>query len=322
MTTPGTPPTGAPPREVPENPDLGFGGVVAARSRRRLLNRDGSFNVERTGLRFFESISLYHFLLTVTWPRFLALAAVGYVAINSVFAAAYVACGPGALEGPAGDGSLPARFAQAFFFSVQTLATIGYGRVSPDGLAANILVAVESLVGLLGFAVVAGIGFARFARPNPQVIFSRHAVVAPYEGITGFMFRLANARSSQLVEVEAKVSMSWKQPDGVREFDELPLERHRVSFFPLSWTVVHPIDAASPLHGWTAERLRASDAEFLILLSAYDETSAQTVHVRSSYKADEVEFGAKFRSILDASSRDGVVRLDIRGISDTEPVQR
>jgi inward rectifier potassium channel len=314
------PPAGAPPRGEPENPDLGFGGVVAARSRRRLLNRDGSFNVERTGLRFFESISFYHFLLTVTWPRFLALAAAGYVTVNALFAAAYVACGPGALAGPRLDGSLAARFAQAFFFSVQTLATIGYGRVSPDGLAANALVAVESLVGLLGFAVVAGIGFARFARPNPQVIFSRHAVVAPYEGITGFMFRLANARSSQLVEVEAKVSMSWREPGGKREFDELPLERHRVAFFPLSWTVVHPIDEKSPLLGWTAERLRAAEAEFLILLSAYDETSAQTVHVRSSYKADEVVFGAKFRSILDTAAPDGVVRLDIRGISDIEGV--
>jgi len=320
MTRPDTPQLGAPPRDTPENPDLGFGGVVAARSRRRLLNRDGSFNVERTGLRFFETISFYHFLLTVTWPRFLALAAAGYVAINSVFAAAYVACGPGALAGPDAGGTLAARFAEAFFFSVQTLATIGYGRVSPDGLAANVLVAVESLVGLLGFAVVAGIGFARFARPNPQVIFSRLAVVAPYQGITGFMFRLANARSSQLVEVEAKVSMSWRGPDGKREFDELPLERHRVAFFPLSWTVVHPIDIASPLFGWTVEQLRASDAEFLILLSAYDETSAQTVHVRSSYKAEEVAFGAKFRSILDAASPDGVVRIDIRGISDLERV--
>ena len=306
------------PREPAENPDLGFGPVVAAQSRRRLLNRDGTFNVERTGLRFFESISLYHFLLTITWPRFLALAAAGYFATNALFAAGYVACGPGALEGPGADGSLPARFVQAFFFSVQTLATIGYGRVSPNGLAANLLVAVESLVGLLGFAVVAGIGFARFARPNPQLVFSRTAVVAPYRGITGFMLRLANARSSQLVEVEAKVSLSRRGPGGRREFHELPLERHRVAFFPLSWTVVHPIDERSPLHGVTAEQLRASQAEFLILLSGYDEASAQTVHVRSSYTADEVVFGARFRSILDATRPDGVVRLDIRGLSQLE----
>jgi inward rectifier potassium channel len=306
------------PREPAEDPDLGFGTVVAARSRRRLLNRDGTFNVERTGLRFFESISLYHFLLTITWPRFLALAAAGYFATNALFASAFVACGPGALEGPGADGSLPARFAQAFFFSVQTLATIGYGRVSPNGLAANILVAVESLVGLLGFAVVAGIGFARFARPNPQLVFSRSALVAPYRGITAFMFRLANARSSQLVEVEAKVSLSRRSSDGRREFHELPLERHRVAFFPLSWTVVHPIDERSPLRDVTAEQLRASGAEFLILLSGYDETSAQTVHVRSSYTAEEVVFGARFRSILDATRQDGVVRLDIRGLSDVE----
>jgi inward rectifier potassium channel len=304
--------------ERTENGDLGFGGVVASRSRQRLLNRDGSFNVRRTGLRFFESISLYHFLLTVSWPRFLLLAASGYVAVNALFAAAFVACGPDALVGPGRDGSLGARFAQAFFFSVQTLATIGYGTVSPSGLAANSLVALESLVGLLGFAVVAGIGFARFARPTTQVVFSRLAVVAPYRGITGWMFRIANARSGQLVEVEAKVSMSWRGPDGKRNFDELALERHRVAFFPLSWTIVHPIDAASPLHGWTAERLRASETEFLILLSGYDETSAQTVHVRSSYRAEEVVFGARFRSILDTAAGDGVVRLDIRGIHDIE----
>ena len=316
MTRPDTPPSD-PPRPGTENPDLGFGGAVASQSRQRLLNRDGSFNVRRTGLRFFESISLYHFLLTARWPQFLTLAAAAYVATNAVFAAAYVACGPGALEGPAGDGSPIARFAQAFFFSVQTLATIGYGRVSPAGLAANIIVAVESLVGLLGFAVVAGIGFARFARPNPQLIFSRQAVVAPYRGITGFMFRLANARSSQLVEVEAKVSLSRRGADGRREFYELPLERHRVAFFPLSWTVVHPIDAASPLRSVTAEQLRASDAEFLVLLSGYDETSSATVHVRSSYKAHEVVYDAKFRNILDTSA-DGVVRIDIRGIHDIE----
>jgi inward rectifier potassium channel len=319
VTTVGTSPNGPAPREPGENPDLGFGAIVAARSRRRLLNRDGTFNVERTGLRFFETISLYHFLLTVTWPRFLALAAAGYAATNALFAAAYVACGPGALEGPGGT-SLAARFAQAFFFSVQTLATIGYGRVSPSGLAANLLVAGESLVGLLGFAVVAGIGFARFARPNPQIVFSRAALVAPYRGITGFMFRIANARSSQLVEVEAKVSLSRRGHAGQRQFYDLALERHRVTFFPLSWTVVHPIDASSPLSGVTAEQLRASDAEFLVLLSGYDEVSAQTVHVRSSYTADEVVFGSRFRSILEPASPDGVVRIDIRGVSDTEAV--
>ncbi len=306
--------------EAPENPDLGFGAVVAERSRRRLLNHDGTFNVERTGLRFFESISLYHFLLTVTWPRFFALAAAGYVAANAVFAAAFVACGAGALVSASEPVTLAGRFAQAFFFSIQTLATIGYGTVSPAGLAANLLVALESLVGLLGFAVVAGIAFARFARPTPRIIFSRSALIAPYRGFTGWMFRIANARSSQLVEVEAKVSLSRRGPAGERQFYDLPLERHRVSFFPLSWTVVHPVDDASPLRGVTAEQLRASAAEFFVLLSGYDEASAQTVHVRASYTAEEVVFGARFRSLLALESADGRVRLDVRGISEIEAV--
>ena len=322
MTTPDAPSSVRPSRPGAEPGDLGFGSVIAQASRRRFLNRDGSFNVERTGLRFFESISPYHFLITVTWPRFFALVAAGYVVTNAVFATAFVACGPGALAGPDAVPTLGARFAQAFFFSVQTLATIGYGRVAPVGTAANVFVALESLVGLVGFAVVAGIAFARFARPNTQIVFSRVAVVAPYRGITGWMFRIANARSSQLVEVEAKISMSWRGKDGRREFDELPLERHRVSFFPLSWTVVHPIDAASPLSGMTEADLRAADAEFLVLLTGFDEASAQTVHVRSSYKADEVVFGVKFRSIIDLTAADGVPRLDIRGIHDAEPVAR
>lgn len=318
MTGPSTTPPDARHPGPAENPDLGFGSI-ATQSRRRLLNRDGTFNVRRTGLRFFESISLYHFLLTVTWPRFFALAAAGYAAVNALFATAYVAAGPGALEGPGSGGAFGARVAQAFFFSIQTLATIGYGRVSPAGFVANVLVAVESLVGLLGFAVVAGIAFARFARPAAQIVFSRTAVVAPYRGMTGFMFRIVNARSSQLVEVEAKLSLSRRTPEGGREFRELALERKRVAFFPLSWTVVHPIDSASPLHGVTAEQLRRSNAEFLILLGGYDEASGETVHLRSSYTADEVVFGARFRGILDLSAPDGVARLDIRGISDTEP---
>jgi inward rectifier potassium channel len=301
----------------PPPQDFGFGSVVARASRQRLLNRDGSFNVRRSGLGFFESWSAYHFLLRVSWPRFLLLLAGGFTAVNTLFATLYLACGPYALVGPAGD-SLHSRFAQAYFFSVETLATIGYGHVSPRGMAANLVLTVESFVGLLALALIAGIVFARFARPVARVRFSDVAVVAPYRGGTGFMFRLANLRESELMELRARVLLARRRDGGTatdREFVQLALERDRVVFFPLTWTIVHPIDAASPLHGVTEEELRASDAEFLIYLTAYDETFSQTVHARSSYRSEEVVFGARFTNIVDLDADDRTVRVDVRQLS-------
>ena len=159
--------------------DLGFGNVVSSQSRRRLLNRDGTFNVRRTGLGFLESLSVYHFLLEISWPRFLGLACVWYILVNALFAAIYVALGPGALDGVEATSAL-GSFGEAFFFSVYTLATIGYGNVTPAVWPADVVATLESLAGLLTFGLAAGIMFARFARPNARIIFSRNALIAPY----------------------------------------------------------------------------------------------------------------------------------------------
>lgn len=275
--------------------DLGFGSVLAAEGG-RLLNRDGSFNVERRGLRFFQSLSVYHTLLTVTWPRFLMLVAAVYVAANALFAVFYLLCGPTALSGSEGL-AMHERYLKAFFFSVHTLATIGYGNVAPNNLAANLLVTVESLVGLLAFALATGLVFARFSRPVGCIIFSRNALVAPYRGYGAFMFRIVNGRSNQLIEVNAKVSVSLGR-DGERRFHDLPLEREKVVLFPLSWTIVHPIDETSPLWGLTEKELRAQDAEFFVVLEAIDETFAQQVHSRTSYKPSEIVWGARFSDVF------------------------
>jgi inward rectifier potassium channel len=291
------------------NSDLGFGSVVT-RSRRRLLNRDGSFNVERGGLGLFASLSLYHYLLTTTWPRFLGLVSAAYLAINTLFAGLYLACGPGALTGIATPGR--PRLLSAFFFSVQTLATIGYGVISPVSLAANLLVTTESLVGMLGVALSTGLVFARFSRPNAKILFSRHAVIAPYQEGTAFMFRMINARTSQLIEVGVQVLLSrLKTADGSREFRALSLERERVAFFPLSWTVVHPIDEHSPLWGVDAADLAACEVEFLVLVSATEETFSQVVHTRSSYRAEEVVWGARFVNLFNPPAEDGTLSVDV-----------
>jgi hypothetical protein len=213
------------PLEEPK--DLGFGSIVGGVNERRLLNRDGTFNPRRKGLPFLSSLSFYHYFLTITWTRFFAILFGSYIAANALFALAYLACGPGALVGnmPTESGG---AFWRAFFFSVETLATIGYGNIVPTGMAAHFVMTFEAMAGLLVFALMTGVLFARFARPTAALMFSDVAVVAPYRGFHAFMFRVANARSNQLVELEAK--MLFSRIEGtVRKYDELKLERHVLS---------------------------------------------------------------------------------------------
>lgn len=312
------------PRTSSEDPnlDLGFGSVVARESRARLLNRDGTFNVRREGLRFWESLSLYHYFLTMSWPKFISYVIGSYAVSNALFALGYLACGDGALTGFE-TASLMQRFLIAFFFSVETIATIGYGNIVPLSLGANVLMTVESLFGLLTFALVAGIGYARFARPKAEIVFSRNAIVAPYRDIKAFMFRIANQRASELVDVEVKVILARRKKgsaDVDREFIQLKMERDRVAFFPLTWTVVHPFDKTSPLWDYDQEDFFACDVEFLVLLNGFDETFSQTVHARSSYKADEVVWGARFRNIFNPPSPDPKITIDIRKLHEIERV--
>jgi inward rectifier potassium channel len=303
--------------------DLGFGAVVSRESRKRLLNRDGSFNVFREGLSYAKSLSLYHALLTISWARFYLLVSAAFVAVNAIFATAYLACGPSALSGLE-TGAASTQWVREFFFSVHTLATIGYGNMTPVSLSANIVVALESLVGLLGFGLATGLVFARVSRPTAAIIFSDRAVIAPYQGMTAFEFRIVNARRSQIFELEAKVIFSRRRdgPTSPRDFHDLTLERRHVTFLPLSWTIVHPIDERSPLRDLTASDLRDMDAEFLVLLSGTDETFSQTVHSRSSFAADEVVFDARFANIFDHSASDGVIRVSVQGLHNIERVER
>jgi inward rectifier potassium channel len=301
--------------------DLGFGSVVSRESRQRLLNRDGSFNVTRQGFGLLGSLAPYHLLLSISWPGFLALFVVLYFAFNLLFAVAFVLCGSDALLGPGID-MLGGRFARAFYFSVQTFATIGYGQIGPNGFLPNFIVTIEALIGLMYQALGTGLLFARFSRPRASIVFSRFAVVAPYNDGLALEFRIANRRRNEIIELEAQVLFSAMQPDGrggrVRRYTVLPLERNKVVFFPLSWTIVHPIDPASPLYRKTVEELQAAEAEILVLLSGTDETFEQTVHARSSYRADEIVWNARFRSVFVQSAGAQRVRVDINRLDDIE----
>ena len=224
------------------------------------------------------------------------------------------------------------RLLEAFFFSVQTLSTIGYGALSPVGVGANLLVAFEAMAGLMMVAIATGLVFARFSRPRAKIVFSTfsrprakivfstHAVVAPYGNLTAFEFRIANIRNSQLTNVHATVVPSRLETcDGKpsRRFHPLTLEREQVMFMPLHWVVVHPVDEESPLRDIAREQLLASSAEFLILLTGTDETYSQTVHTRSSYKADEVVWNARFMDMY-RPPENGLISVDLSKISDVE----
>jgi len=304
----------------PGTRDMGFGEAAARDSRLRLLNRDGTFNTGRHGVPRFRSVPVYEHLTRVRWKKFYLFTVLAYLTVDLVFAVVYFLLGPGALAGATAT-TAAGRFAEAFFFSVHTVTTVGYGSLAPASTAANLVVAVEAFLGLAGFAVFAALLFARLSQPTADIRFSPRAVVAPYLGGSGFMFRIANASRGELVDASVMVMFSWIDGDGPdrrRRFEALELERSHIAFFPMHWTVVHPIDERSPLRGWDADRLRAARAEFLIQVAATAETYANVVRTRSSYVADEVDWNHRFSNILEPTDS-GALRIDVRRIGEIEP---
>ncbi len=304
-------------KESQEPDDLGFGTKLPAREV-RLLNRDGSFNVERRGVPLHLALNFYHLLTGIGWPTFILVVLAGYLTVNMLFSMLYMAVGVEHLVGANGSGTMSA-FWDAFFFSAQTLTTVGYGRISPEGIVVSMIAAIESLAGLMGFAIATGLLYSRFARPRGRILFSKVCLIAPYRDGRAFMFRIANARNNQMIETEVQVSLSMVHPrTGVRSFHELSLERKSISFFPLSWTIVHPIADSSPLHGMTAEDFRTGDGEFFIQIKSFDDAFSQTVYVRNSYRFEEVVYGAKFAFIFGRSEA-GITTIDLHRINEYAP---
>lgn len=303
--------------------DLGFGTRVADMSTNRLLNQDGSFNTERRGLGVLGSLSLYNTLLTMSWPAFILLLGMVYMLANASFALSYTWCGVGALQGSAGP-SLGEQFTQAFFFSVHTLSTVGYGHIVPGNLYANAVMTVESMTGLLGLALATGLVFARFSRPTAKVVFSHNAIIAPHRDGTAFEFRIANKRKNEIVDLEAEVMFSQMEESRgrqVRRFYPLELERKKVSFFTLSWTIVHPIDESSPFWEMTQEDCTSADVEILVLLTGVEETFSQTVHARSSYKLGEIVWNARFEDVFNYQPGQGPISIDVSRIHNVEQLE-
>ncbi len=246
---------------------------------------------------------LYHRLLTCSWPALLALIVGLFVAANCLFALIYM------LDGGIAHAH-PGSFADAFFFSVQTMATIGYGTMAPASTLANVVVCFEALSGLLALAIVTGLVFARFSRPTARVRFSRVAVISRRDGVPSLMFRMANERANRIVEAEAHVVLARQETtaegESVRRFHDLTLARGRNALFSLSWTVIHPITEHSPLFRETPQSLSAARAQIVASLTGLDESFLQTVHARYIWDAEEIVWNARFVDILEGTP-DGVM---------------
>jgi inward rectifier potassium channel len=287
----------------------------------RAINKDGSFNVRRRGWRGLGG-SFYVNLVQMHWGRFLALVAAALLLVNILFAAVYVALGPDSLR--ASDNNIRlSEFARAFFFSVHTLTTVGYGDLYPVGITANAVAAVEAALGLMAFALATGLLFARFSRPTARLVFSDNMIVAPFHGATSLQFRIANQRSNILMSLEADMLLMTveRAADGQlkRNFAPLALERRGLFFLALTWTVVHPIDESSPLRSLTAADLERLQAEVMILIKGFDDTFSQVVHARYSYRWDEIEWSARFVQAFDVAP-EGHLVLDAAKISETARV--
>jgi inward rectifier potassium channel len=261
---------------------------------RKLVDPQLRRTIVRTGAPPRVLGDAYHALLNAHWSVLLAIFATYYVVANVLFALAYLAGGD--------DLAHAHSFTDDFFFSVQTLATIGYGSIAPKTLYANILVAIEAFTGVLGFALATGLFFAKFSRPTARVLFSRVAVVTARDGVPSLMLRLANERANQVVEAQVHIALALSETtaegEQVRRFYDLALTRTRTPIFVLSWTVVHPITETSPLYGATHDSLMERDGEVIVSVTGIDETFSQAIHARYSYLADEIIWGARFADIM------------------------
>ncbi len=289
--------------------------VQAARPRRS-RGPDGTSSVIWLGTDSSPRRDLYAWFLTLPWRGVLGLLAGAYLLSNALFALIYLA-------DPGGIGNArPDSFADAFFFSVQTMATIGYGNMYPATLFANMVVTAETIIGLLSFALITGLLFTRFSRPSARVLFSNVAVVARYDGVPTLIFRMANERRNVILQAEVRVTLlrseTTEEGTEIQRQRDLKLMRHQSSFFGLSWMVAHPIDAESPLKGETAESLRQCKAVIGVLLAGTDETLGQTVHARYTYPAERILWGRRFVNVLGLTP-EGERIIDLRHFHETVP---
>jgi len=301
--------------------NTGF-GTNASSYGGRFVTKSGNANVRKTGIGFFDSISWYHTMLNIPRWKFMVIIVLFYFVVNCFFACLYTAIGVEHLKGIEMS-TVMNNFGQAFFFSIQTFTTVGYGHISPDGFAASTIAAIEALFGLLSFAIATGLFYGRFSKPKAHLLFSQNAIIAPYQKGKAFMLRVAPHKNAHLTDVEAKITLGLQlEEDGktVNKFYVLDLEMERVNALNLSWTLVHPISETSPLYGLSATDYQNTIGEFIVFIKAFDDMYSTTVVKRTSYIFNELVYGAKFVPMFSRSDDYNKTMLHIDKLNSFEKV--
>jgi inward rectifier potassium channel len=304
--------------EEKQREDVGFGTKTTKNI--RLVKENGDFNVKKTGQSLSAKLNIYHNLLTMPTYFLTLVVFFYYLTANFIFASIYYLIGTDKLLGINNHLGMN-NFWEAFFFSVQTITTLGYGRISPIGFSTNIVASFEALIGLVTFSIITGVVYGRFSKPSPKIVYSENAIISPYLGIKALMIRTANEKNNQLINVSANIIFSKNEiqnGETKRIYKNLELERKLITYFSLSWTIVHPITENSPLWKETEESLKKSDAEFLLSIQAINDTNGETIYSKKSFLFSELLWDYKFAPIID--TEDNYYLMNLEKIGTVEKV--
>ncbi len=289
----------------------------------RLVNTDGTSNLRKRGIPIWERLSVYHTLLRMKRSRFLFFVLFLYTGVNLLFACIYFLTGVEHLVGGDGGATYFQKFMEAFFFSSQTLTTVGYGRVAPSGMLTNSIASVESLIGILIFAIMTGLIYGRFSRPRAYILFSPSILISPYKDGKALMLRMATYKNNHLTDVEAQVTLALhvKEHDRtITKFYPLDLELSKITSLALNWTLVHHITEESPLYHYTKEQVMDSRMEVMVTIKAFDDHFSNVVQQRTSYTWKQVVYGAKFLPMFERAVNGEYTVLELDKINHHEQV--
>lgn len=297
--------------------DPGF-GYKSAKDARNIINADGSSNVKHENRNSLAS-DLYSFFISIPWYQFFLLVVALYTLLNILFGLLYVAIGIEQITKP--KGTFWQDFLNGFFFSAQTLTTVGYGGIAPKGITANFIAAFEAMIGLLSFSFITGLLYGRFSKPTASIKFSESLILRDFKEHRAIMFRLMNSRKTVMIEPEISVTLSISEKDKTgdfkRNFFTLKLERNKIMYLPTVWTVVHEITEESPLFKYSDEEIKKLDAFLYILLSYHEQSFAQQVYRIYSYDFEDLKSGVKFAP-ASHFDEDGFTVLDHEKLGEVE----